>query len=845
MKPIAPVFVVVVASVLGQQADAGEPSTCTPQLDPQFSIPGLDGIVSAAIQHDDGRGVALFVAGDFECAGDTSAKRIARWDGQSWSALGSGLTVPFDSWARALAVFDDGTGPALYVGGTFLNAGGVNVSHIAKWDGQDWSSVGGGIDGTVTCLAVFDEDGAGSNPPRLFAGGQFGSAGGTPASCLARWDGKNWSAVGGSIPNFGGAWVRALHIHDDGGGAALYVGGNFSQAGTTPAERLAKWNGATWSQVGGGVLGDVCAIASIDAEEPTGPALFVGGRLSTAGGLPVSHIARWDGAAWSSMNGGIAGPSNFIYIGALLVAEESPDVHVLYAGGHFEGVGGAPVANLARWNGSTWTSLPSGSTDLVSGDVLALTMLNDGSSGSRSLIAAGTIGSIGGTFVRNIGRLNGQTWERVGDGNGPNGPVGAMEALPAVAGLPPSLYVGGWFSSVGTIGTPLLARWDGDDWHSMQTGAPVLGAQGPPISDVVLFDDGGGEALFVGGSFTSFGGVAARHVAKFDGNTWSVAGSTGGGDGNVRALCVHDDGQGGGSALYAGGTFLGLGTFASPRIARYDGNTWSGVGAGFNNDVWSLVVFDDPAPGGPALFAGGEFNMSGGIPIAGVAKWSGTAWQPVGVGLSQVLSLHVHDAESGPQLYAGRAYFGGPSNNAVVKWDGTSWSPVGSGLVGSVHCLATFDDGTANAPELYAAGDFEINGGPTRGLAKWNGSEWLPVVGGITDLPGPVICRLASTVNPTTGAPELYIGGEFTTLGGTVSAYFARLTCVQAAPCLADITGGGVVNIDDLLAVIAAWGPCPVPPASCMANVAQGGASAGVVDIDDLLAVISAWGPCP
>jgi hypothetical protein len=54
-----------------------------------------------------------------------------------------------------------------------------------------------------------------------------------------------------------------------------------------------------------------------------------------------------------------------------------------------------------------------------------------------------------------------------------------------------------------------------------------------------------------------------------------------------------------------------------------------------------------------------------------------------------------------------------------------------------------------------------------------------------------------------------------------------------------------VVNIDDLLSVISAWGPCPTPPTACPANVATGPGSETVVNIDDLLAVISAWGACP
>jgi len=52
------------------------------------------------------------------------------------------------------------------------------------------------------------------------------------------------------------------------------------------------------------------------------------------------------------------------------------------------------------------------------------------------------------------------------------------------------------------------------------------------------------------------------------------------------------------------------------------------------------------------------------------------------------------------------------------------------------------------------------------------------------------------------------------------------------------------VNVDDFLAVINAWGPCPAPPASCPADISPAGGD-GVVNVDDLLAVIDAWGPCP
>jgi hypothetical protein len=70
-----------------------------------------------------------------------------------------------------------------------------------------------------------------------------------------------------------------------------------------------------------------------------------------------------------------------------------------------------------------------------------------------------------------------------------------------------------------------------------------------------------------------------------------------------------------------------------------------------------------------------------------------------------------------------------------------------------------------------------------------------------------------------------------------------------ATPCPANIvntgTSAGKVDVDDLLAVISQWGPCPAPPATCPANIVNTGTSANKVDVDDLLAVISQWGPCP
>jgi hypothetical protein len=93
----------------------------------------MNDFVSDLTIFEDGTGPALYAGGIFTTAGDISANKIAKWNGSSWSALGSGLGSGANALVNALAVFDDGDGPALYAGGNFSTAGGVPSSHIAKW----------------------------------------------------------------------------------------------------------------------------------------------------------------------------------------------------------------------------------------------------------------------------------------------------------------------------------------------------------------------------------------------------------------------------------------------------------------------------------------------------------------------------------------------------------------------------------------------------------------------------------------------------------------------------------------------------------------------------------------
>lgn len=94
--------------------------------------------------------------------GEALAYHIAKWNGNTWSALGKGMNGTVATLATS--------GTDLYAGGAFTTADGVSANNIAKWNGNSWSALGAGVNDGVSALAVSGTD--------LYAGGFFTLAGG-------------------------------------------------------------------------------------------------------------------------------------------------------------------------------------------------------------------------------------------------------------------------------------------------------------------------------------------------------------------------------------------------------------------------------------------------------------------------------------------------------------------------------------------------------------------------------------------------------------------------------------------------------------------------------------------
>lgn len=165
------------------------------------------------------------------------------------------------------------------------------------------------------------------------------------------------------------------------------------------------------------------------------------------------------------------------------------------------------IKYLAMWNGTQWSRL--GCNDL--GTYGAASDLDAGIAGD--LYVAATV-NCNGVYAQYVAKWDGLNWSALGSGPGGTANEVAYDSTRNV------VYVWrnyGWGGG-GTIGLYRLSKWDGLNWSD------IPNTEG--ISDTVtsMATDASGN-LYLGGNFTSFGGIAANYMAKFDGTTWSAMGS--------------------------------------------------------------------------------------------------------------------------------------------------------------------------------------------------------------------------------------------------------------------------------------------------------------------------------
>src|ERR1043166_785493 len=617
-------------------------------------------------------GTNLYAGGWFTNVDNTGARYIARWDGANWSALAGGNP---NSVVQTIKIF----GTNIFVGGPFTTNGGVQVNGIARWDGSGWKAFGSGVTGGINSgVAAIEYDGT-----NLYVGGPFTQAGGGHAPNVARWNGTSWSALGNGLPNN----VLALAKY----GGYLYAGGSFTNA-ALGITNLAKWDGTAWSAVGTGANQAVQDLVSDGAN------LYVGGAFTKIAGQAINRIAKWDGINWSSFGAGIQGFGVAASPGVYKMTFDAQGR--LYIAGNFNQVDGVGVSHVAGWDGANWFALGGTTSKGMShfvGQVQGL--YSDG----LNLYAGGVFTEGGSTIVNGIARWDGTSWSPLGNVVNGQLPGAVARTFLSAGGY---LYAGGSFTNIGGTSAGRIAQWDGSQWYN-------IGDFDGQVRSL-LFD---GAYIWGGGAFTNISGGYTPGLALFQpGSGWFTAGFVSGGSQLVSSIAWD-----GAWDYYVGGNFTSVGGVSAPNIAVFDGFNWYSLGNGVNNTVNTLVLNNG------ALYAGGSFTTASGLSVNRIAKLGGTSWSALGSGITVRTTSSAVNALvfRGSDLFAGGSFTnaGGLYAPGIAKWNGASWSTLGSALYfsagsggpGSVGALALIGD------DLFVGGSFSSAGDkPAVFISRWN-----------------------------------------------------------------------------------------------------------------------------
>ena len=643
------------------------PGQCQLNWQPGTPKPGPSGLVTCVTSLSNGD---LVVGGWFDRVGNSPANRVARWDGSQWHTLAGGLNGDL----HELTVMPNGD---IVVCGDFTQAGGLTANRIARWDGTSWSPIGAGFNGTVHTVRALPNG-------NLLAGGLFTASGATTLNKVAIWDGTNWSGLGGGLFGTG---VLCSEVMPNGD---IVVGGPFGLGSGTA--NVARWDGASWSTFPFGFVPQVNALA-----------VAPNGDLAIGGLFGSGSVGIWDGTNLQVVPLGL--PSDLHY---------APTGELFAANG---------TALVEKWDGATATSMPN-----ANAVVEVLHTLPSG-----QLLAGGGLSTSQSALCRPLHVWNGSSWD-------------TMQVEPDFRQHLTTGANGELFSVVSNIMETefVVERWNGSSWQTLTT--PLQG------NVTELTPDGSGGA-FVVGNFTLTSAWPYPYIAHWDGTTWTAANLTA--PGYPRDLFTARDGS----------VYVASRQYNNAYALRFDAGQWQSIGPMLYGELFSLTEMSngDPVVGGQSILS--LFGPES------CARWDGTAW--IDMGLVGTVD-EIEAGRDGTLIVRGTDLLIGVPQSNLVFWDGSSWTVVPTGATDDIRSIVVLPN-----DDLLAAGSFAtIAGTPANNIARWDGSTWQAIGTGANGEVNSVAI---------TRAGEVFVTGTFLSAGGQPSAGTAH----AESSCAATVTSFG------------------------------------------------------
>jgi hypothetical protein len=272
----------------------------------------------------------------------------------------------------------------------------------------------------------------------------------------------------------------------------------------------------------------------------------------------------------------------------------------------------------------------------------------------------------------------------------------------------------------------------------------------------------------------------ASGIQKYDGVSFSIF--QGGVNGLVWCVAVDTAGN-----VYVGGVGITLAGGSVPvnNIAKWNisTNSWEALGSGLSSSTGPVscksIIFD----GAGNLYAGGRFDIAGGVSSPGAAKWNGSSWSA----LAGMVGPVIYPTQPEPfQLVfdnGGTLYAAGPIDKSIQYWTGTSWVVVDSSIVVSSIRTIAFDSSNT----MYIGGSFtSIAGVSANNICKKVGSTYVALGSGVNNI--------VQKIKISTG--DVYAAGLFT----TPYNYIAKWTVASSSwsQILDGLQTGPFFEIDDI-----------------------------------------------
>lgn len=656
-----------------------------------------------------------------------------------------------------------------------------------KLAGVSYPANGGG----VTDLSTHDLDGGGPLPEMLYVTGNFDAAGDIWVDGLAAFDGANWQAV--PRPFLGKGSITRL-------GNQFLLQGAFSATQGGSQYKFIVWDGADQWQPLDPLFLPASSVTGTQFVMHNGNAIFTGDFTSIAG-VAANKIASFDGQTWSNLGSGISRVVKAMdFQGQLLLHSCEPFV-----------AGSVQVSQFASWNGTQWDAredlnFPSEIANCPSvhstGQQLQGLTGWQGAGQYWQLLhtynsqwlenRAYTNGSIGSLQLLNNTMFGvfhpgpptwpyeGSTFTTVDSINPLPATISSKGVLRRVAQLGSNYYVGGSFedlngypvSGIGVVrsdprmvmgasslpvlgmyfepsGSMIVARRAFLD-HDRQFGAlqfervdangitvlAQLAVDHPRVAtyrnNFYIAGSNISPQRFTGSSVAPFAAQVPAPYHQHNNIEYSSGAATSSSATPYAMLMRQASGYqtwfnldgGPGNAittfngqLYIAGSFRGpsaLSRIPSDYISRLDGATWRPVGLGLNGPVSQMVIYRRE------LIAFGSFTSAGGVSVQGVAGWDGQSWRAVDIAPLPNRPQTIKNVVAyNNQLYLTVNQFvpgqGIPERGiaSLLRLEDGQWTPIPGSPTQSIQTL------TVRNGKLYMSGGFRsVSGMVSTGLAS-------------------------------------------------------------------------------------------------------------------------------